>query len=289
MRVRHWRRSRDVPTPPERAGDALDELTTIMPEQATSNCSLFRTGVILTAAISLLCASCAATKDFATGVVEGPAEDPGLRRTVIIDPGYQPLSRALESAEAVAEDSAGAGHRLSVSIVDSGNASRLRDVDLSSANGGDLRRQSRNGPSRTKEAEHNAQAVTAAIRGELDAFSYTGSGADLFGAIGRAATGRPAPDQVVLITGGGVHQTADLNLVADYGRVAHLVEAIPALVAPDTELVIVGVADFTGSETTPTIEFTDAVNHLWESACAAWQVKDCVLASDIDILETLGG
>ena len=296
MRVRHRRRSRSVPTPPQRDHDALDELVAIVPEQATSNCTLFGVGVILIAAISMLCAGCATTKEIASkaadGVEEavgGPSEDPGLRRTVIIDPGYQPLSRALESAEAVADDSAGAGHRLAVRIVDSGNASSLRDVDLSSANGGDLRRQSRNGPGRREEAEHNARAVTAAIRDELDDFSYTGSGTDLFGAIERSASGRPAPDQVVLITGGGVHQTADLNLVADYDRVAQLVKAIPPLVAPDTELVIVGVADFTGSETTPTIEFTDAVTHLWESACATWQVRDCVLASGTDVLETLGG
>ena len=265
-------------------------------ERAKSKCVLVPVGVILIAVISVLCAGCAATRDVtskAAGEVEGAfsglPEDLGLRRAVIIDPGYQPLNLVLDTATAVVEDSAGAGHRLSIHVVDGGNASSLRDVDLSAANDGDLRREARNGPGRREEAERNAHAVTDAIRAHLSDFAYTGSGADLFGAVGRAASGRPAPDQVVLITGGGVHQTAGLDLVADYRQVEDLADAIPRLTAPDTALVVIGVADFSGAETTPTIEFTDAVAEMWEAACLAWQLRECTLASDAAVLETLEG
>lgn len=267
------------------------------PERTASQCLRIPIGVLATAAaVLLVCTGCAATKEVAStaagGVEEafsGLPEDPGLRRTVIIDPGYQPLNRVLKTAEAVIGDSADAGHRLSIHLVDGGNASSLRDVDLSSANDGDLRREARNGPGRREEAERNAEAVTDAVRAELADFSYTGSGADLFGAIDRVTASRIAPEQVVLITGGGVHQTAELNLVADYQQVAELAQAIPLLVAPGTELVVIGVADFTGAETTPTAEFTDAVDELWEAACEAWQFHECILATDVAVLATLGG
>ena len=250
----------------------------------------------LVAAFALICMGCATANEVAskaTGGVEeaftGLPEDPGLQRTVIIDPGYQPLNRVLKTTAAVVVDSADAGHRLSIRLVDGGNASSLRDVDLSSVNDGDLRREARNGPGRREEAERNAEAVTDAVRAELSDFAYTGSGADLFGAIDRAAAGRVAPDQVVLITGGGVHQTAGLNVVADYQQVADLVDTIPGLAAPDTDLVVIGAADFTGAETTPTIEFTDAVTQLWEAACTTWQFRECILANDAAVLETLEG
>ena len=275
--------------------DAPDAPAVTAPERARSKCALVLIGAIAAvAAILLACAGCAATTDVASKAAGGVEEaftglpaDPGLRRTVIIDPGYQPLNRVLKTATAVVEDSAGAGHRLSIRLVDGGNASSLREVDLSAVNDGDLRREASNGPGRREEAQHNAEAVTYAMRAELSDFAYTGSGADLFGAIGRAAASRVTPDQVVLITGGGVHQTAGLNLVADYQRVAELTDTLPVLAAPDTDLVVIGVADFTGAETTPTIAFTDAVVELWETACAAWQFRECILATDAAVLETL--
>lgn len=261
-----------------------------------SNISFPLGAIALAAVFALLCMGCATAGEVASsaagGVEEaftGPPEDPGLRRTVIIDPGYQPLDRVLKTTEAVVEDSAGAGHRLSIRLVDGGNASSLRDVDLSSVNDGDLRREASNGPGRNEEAERNAEAVTGIVRAELADFAYTGSGADLFGAIDRTAAGRLAPDQIVLITGGGVHQTSELNLVADYQQVAELTHTIPVLTAPDTDLVVIGVADFTGTETTPTIEFTDAVTELWEAACVAWQFQECILATDAAVLMTLEG
>ena len=246
--------------------------------------------------MALICAGCATANDVASkaagGVEEaftGLPEDPGLRRTVIIDPGYQPLHRVLRTAAAVVADSANAGHRLTVRLVDGGNASSLRDMDLSAVNDGDLRREARNGPGRSEEAERNAEAVTVALQAELSDFAYTGSGSDLFGAIHRAAVGGVTPDQIVLITGGGVHQTEELNMVADYRQIADLVETIPGLTAPDTDLVVLGAADFSGSETTPTIEFTDAVTQLWEAACTVWQFRECVLATDTAVLGTLEG
>lgn len=243
-----------------------------------------RAAAALLAAL-LAAAGCATVKEAAVGL----PPDEGIRRSLIIDPGYQPLSRSLEAAEAVAADSAHRGHRLSVRVVDGGNASSLRHVDLTAANGGDLRREARNRPGRDEEAERNTAAVAAAIRSGLDDFAYSGSGADLLGAVERVASSRPAPDQVVLITGGGVHQTAEANLVADYRRVDELAAAIPPLQALEVQLVIIGAGDFAGARTTPTAEFTDAVTRLWEAACEMWQVRRCVLASGTDVLETLEG
>ena len=251
---------------------------------------------LVVAVLALVCTGCATANEVASKAAGGAEEafvglpeDPGLRRTVIIDPGYQPLHRVLKTAAAVVADSANAGHRLTIRLVDGGNASNLRDVDLSAVNDGDLRREARNGPGRSEEAERNAEAVTVALQAELSDFAYTGSGADLFGAIARAAVGGITPDQIVLITGGGVHQTEELNLVADYRQVADLFETIPGLTAPDTDLVVFGAADFSGAETTPTIEFTDAVSQLWEAACTSWKFRECVLATDTAVLGTLEG
>lgn len=235
-----------------------------------------------------LAAGCGAVSGAKQAVV-GPAEDPGLRRTIIVDPGYQPLNRTLAAADEVVADSARSGHRIRVIVVEGGNASSAREVDLAHVNNGDLRRHARNGPGREEEARRNSEAVALAVQTELAGFSYTGSGADLFGAITRAAHGMPAPDQVVLITGGGVHRTADLDMIRDFQQASRLVGVVPFVSAPDTDLVVLGAADFTGSEPTPTLEFTDAVAALWRQACTAWQLRSCTLAGDPEFLHTLEG
>lgn len=221
--------------------------------------------------------------------VTGPPDDAGLRRTIIIDPGYQPLDQILTLAEETVRDSAHSGHRIKILLVDGGNASSARQIDLAEANGGDLRRHARNGPGRSAEAERNAEAVFPEIRAELADFSYTGSGADLFGAIGRATSGLPPADQVVLITGGGVHRTDELDIVRDYQQASDLFAAIPAIRAPNTDLIVVGAADFTGSTPAPTREFTDAVASLWQQACNSWDINSCTLASDASVLDALEG
>ena len=233
-----------------------------------------------------LAAGCGAVSGAKEAVV-GPPDDAGLRRTIIIDPGYQPLDRILTLTEETVEDSAHSGHRIQVLLIDGGNASSARQVDLAEANGGDLRRQARNGPGRSEEAERNAQAVIQAIQAQLVDFSYTGSGADLFGAIGRATSGLPGADQVVLITGGGVHRTVELDVVRDYQQKSELLAAIPAIAAPDTDLIVLGAADFTGSTPAPTREFTDTVASLWQQACNTWDVKSCTLASDAGVFDAL--
>lgn len=213
--------------------------------------------------------------------------DPGVRRTIIIDPGHRPVDQILDQVHAVAVDSASRGQRITVRLVGGGNADAWRAVDLSSAHGGDLRREAQNPTHLRKEANANAEAVTAAVAAALRGFAYDGSGADLFGAIRRAATDPVLPREVVMVTGGGVHQTAALDTVSGYGNLPRLLDAIPAIEAPETEVVIIGAGDFTGAATTPSGEFSAAVAELWDHACARWRLRTCALADNPDYLAAL--
>ena len=244
------------------------------------------------AVLGLLAASCAAADVLsdANTILGSPPEDPGHRVVMIVDPGYQPLDRVMSSTEEVVKESAARGHRIRIFLVDSGNAAAMREVDLSSVNGGDLRRKSKNTPGRNREAERNTEEIVALLRTAVSEFRYDGSGADLFGAIRRVAKDPVA--RVVLVTGGGVHQSAGLDplAVSDYALIPGLVYDIPSIAAPHTDLVVLGVADFSGAERTPTIEFTDGIAQLWDAACAAaWQFRNCILADDVSVLEALEG
>ena len=222
----------------------------------------------------------------------GPAEDPDFHRTILVEPGYRSPDDIEALAESVIADSAASGHRIAIRILAGGNASTARAVDLAVADDGDLRRRARNQFGRQEEAEHNTRAVTAAIGAALAALADanpTGpdTGSDLFGAIRRAATSLVTPDEVILITGGGVQRSAQLDLLEGYRHVPELVRAIPEIRAPETDLIVLGVADFSGGETIPSIAFTDAVTQVWEAACGIWVLRSCTLATDAAVLDEL--
>ena len=222
----------------------------------------------------------AGAKSFAVG----PAGDEGLRRTIIVDPGYHSLTMVEKRVESVIADSAAAGNRVRVVIVGSGNSSAWTPVDLSAVNDGDLRRHATNSHGRSEEARANVDAVMTEVRTALAAFSSDGTGADLFGAIRRAVSDPVAVPQVVLITGGGVHQSSDLDIIAGYTEVADLLPSIPAVVGPDTDVFILGAADFSGVPEAPPIDFTDAVATLWQEACHRWELRSCHIADSDDVL-----
>ena len=222
----------------------------------------------------------------------GPAADPDFHRTILVEPGYRSPDDIEALAEPVIADSAASGHRIAIRILAGGNASTARAVDLAVADDGDLRRRARNQFGRQEEAERNTRAVTAAIGAALAALADanpTGpdTGSDLFGAIRRAATSPVTPDEVILITGGGVQRSAQLDLLEGYRHVPEMVRAIPEIRAPETDLIVLGVADFSGGETIPSIAFTDAVTQVWEAACGIWVLRSCTLATDAAVLDEL--
>ena len=219
-------------------------------------------------------------KNFAVGA----PDDEGLRRTIIVDPGYHSPSMVENRVESVIADSAAAGNRIRVVIVGSGNSSAWTPVDLSAAKGGDLRRHAGNGHGRSEEQRINVDAVMAEVRTALASFSSDGSGADLFGAIQRAVSDPVGAPQVVLITGGGVHQSSDLDIIAGYTEVADLLPSIPAVVGPGTDVFILGAADFSGVPEAPSIHFTDAVATLWHEACRRWELRSCHLSDSATVL-----
>lgn len=239
---------------------------------------------VLLAGLIALLAGCggngitSAAKTFAVG----PPDDEGLRRTIIVDPGYHSPSMVEKRVESVVADSAAAGHRIRIAIVGSGNSSAWTPVDL--ANDGDLRREARNSHGRSEEQSANVEAVMADVRTALARFSNDGTGADLFGALARAVADPVGAAQVVLITGGGVHQSSELDIIAGYGEVADLLPWIPAVVGTETDVFILGAADFSGVSEAPPIDFTDAVATLWQEACRQWELRSCQLADDADVL-----
>ena len=241
------------------------------------------------ATLIALLAGCDA-KSGAKSMVVGPSEDKGLGRTIVVDPGYQSLSMVEKRVESVIADSAAAGNRIRIVIVDSGNSSAWTPVDLSAANDGDLRRTASNSHGRSKEQRNNVDTVMAAVRSALASSSSDGTGADLFGAIRRAVKNSETR-QVVLITGGGVHQSSDLDMIAAYHdmiaghtELADLLPSIPTVVGPDTEVFVLGAGDFSGVPEAPPIDFTEAVATLWQEACHRWELRSCHLADSAGAL-----
>jgi len=90
--------------------------------------------------------------------------------------------------------------------------------------------------------------------------------------------------QVVLITGGGVHQSSELDIIAGYDEVENMLSSIPMVVGADTDVFILGAADFSGVPEAPPIDFTEAVATLWQAACLQWELRSCHLADTTDVL-----
>ena len=222
----------------------------------------------------------------------GRAEEPAAVISIIISLDGLPLAEIVDRTESVVARSAVSGDRISVSVLSGGNASTARAVDLSEVHDGDLQHRARNDFGRKQESERNTRAVMTAIGAEITALARAGpargdTGNDLFGAIRRAAMSPATPDRVTLITFGAVHRTAGLDLLKGYRDVPELVQAIPEVRAPGTDLIVLGVADFSGAETIPSIAFTDAVTELWEAACGVWVLRSCTLATDPAVLDEL--
>jgi len=240
----------------------------------------------LLAGLIALLAGCSGSEIASTakGFAAGPPDDEGLRRTIIVDPGYHSPAMVDKRIESVVTDSAAAGHRIRIAIVGSGNSSAWTPVDLSAAKGGDLRREARNSHGRSVEQRANVETVMAEVRTALAESRNDGTGADLFGAIERAVSDPVGASQVVLITGGGVHQSSELDIISGYTDVEDLLPSIPEVIGANTDVFILGAADFSGVAEAPPIDFTDAVATLWQEACRQWDLRSCQLADDADVL-----
>lgn len=249
--------------------------------------------IAVLAVLALLLSGCGAASSAASGVRQaafGLDPDPGVRRTVVVEPGYWSKGDIRSELQRIVQQSADRGQILTMLFVDGGNASSAQRVDLSEVNGGDLRRHAESPTGRQTEADKNTAAVMSAVDRELQEFAYTGTGVDLFGAIERAI-GSPQsstrPSEVVVLTGGGVHQSATLDLVAGFNDVDRLVDNLPPLDASHVSLLVIGVNDFREAEEDPSTLFTETIQNVWDAGCAKWTLRSCDLASSASAIDEL--
>ncbi|MGH9230735.1 MAG: hypothetical protein ACRD07_18740 [Acidimicrobiales bacterium] len=224
-------------------------------------------GVVMLALVSTACGSV------------GDQSTPDLQPRVVLivhvgdaDPG-QIRGDVRDLVMAAAHD----GARLEVYALDSGSAASMSQVVLSDeANGGNFVLTGGNQRYRDQEALRYADLVMRDLDALFDTATASPTGADVIGAIvyGVAAVDRLPGDgsaTVSLITGGGVHRTRALDLVAEEvspenaAEVASRVEplAVPAGVVVEVR----GVGRFEGAIPPVDPQFAQGVRMFWEVLC----------------------
>jgi hypothetical protein len=225
---------------------------------------VFRHGLVVAVAV-LLAAGC--------------AETAGSVRThvvLIIHRGEAGLEQVLRDTEEAVLAAASEGGRLDVYLLDSGSAASMRRIDLSErVNGGDFRLKGANDRFRMAEARRYTYLTMSELEPLIAQARTSPTGADLFGAVpaGVDAVGRTAAGEgrVVLVTGGGVHRTAALDLVAadvTPETAAQVAAQIPPLELPaGIGVEIYGVGRFEGAATPVLPRFAAGVTIVWETWC----------------------
>jgi hypothetical protein len=174
------------------------------------------------------------------------------------------------------------GARLEVYALDSGSAVSMSQVPLSDeVNGGDLVLTGENQAYRNQEARHHGELVMRDLGSLLDATASSPTGSDVIGGVrfginAVLSLSGVGPATVSVVTGGGVHRTGALDLVA--ARVspenAALVAAgVPSLEIPSGVVVeLWGVGRFEGANPPVDPQFAAGVRMFWEELC-----RQCLL------------
>jgi hypothetical protein len=169
------------------------------------------------------------------------------------------------------------GARLEVYVLDSGSAASMSHVALSAeANGGDFVLTGGNQRYRDQEARRYTDVVMQDLDPAFDAPSSP-TGADVVGAIafGISAVERlpgAGAATVSLVTGGGVHRTASLDLATanvtpeSATRIASQIE--PLDVPSGIVVELRGVGRFEGANPPVDPQFAHGVRVFWEALCS---------------------
>lgn len=202
----------------------------------------------------------------------------GDRREValVLDLGYATVEDLVAAAKPTIDTAAAQGGTLRAFVVTSGSAGSLTPIRFSNAaGGGNFTPEGRNRRAWDEEASVFADAAADDVRAVLGSLAPSPTGRDLVGGVNRAiealADSDTATRQVVLVSGGGVQQTAMVDLVATPvtpANAAELAAAAPIDLTEGVTLVVVGAARFSGVEPPPDGEFVNGVEAYWRAQCA---------------------
>lgn len=221
-------------------------------------------------AVAVLGTSCS-TVSAALGQFDGDRRIVAL----VIDSGYATSAELMSAIEPTVEATASEGGNLRAFVVTSGSAGSTRELSFSDeAGGGDFAPDGANQHAWDEAAVRFTEAALDDIESELATSSGASpTGADLVGALNDAidlaeasASGRRA--HAVLVTGGGVHRTADLDLVASRVSVdnaAELAQAAPLRLVDDVDVEIVGAGRFESVDRPLDPAFVRGIEAFWRA------------------------
>lgn len=220
---------------------------------------------------SIAFTGCAQVKG-AVGIFPG---DRG-RAVVVIHTGTASPDELLADVRVVVHKVAADGATLEVLMMHGGSAGSMIPVPFSDlAGNGRFMPTSKNSKHWPDEAAAFENAAMADIakqlgpRPKLDA-----TGADLAGAVRRAIEAATklngaGPLQAVLVTGGGAHQAADVDLVRDHvtkENAAELAQLVPQIDTRGVAVKLVGIGRFPGIAVDQA--FADGVIAWWQEVCS---------------------
>lgn len=227
--------------------------------------------------LAFACGACAPVGNQSQGGLDSQP-----RVVLIVHKGDADAAQVRRDVQEVVAAAAHGGARLEVYALDSGSAASMSQVPLSDrANSGNLVLTGENRAYRDQEALRYTELVMRDLDLLFDTAASSPTGSDLMGAVDfgvMAVDSLPGdgPATVSVITGGGVHRTGALDLVAaevspeNAGQVAAEVE--PLDVPADVVVELRGVGRFEGA--TPPVDprFAAGVRAFWEALC-----RRCVL------------
>jgi hypothetical protein len=226
---------------------------------------------------ALACGACAPVGNQLPG-----DQDSQPRVVLIVHRGDADAAQVRRDVQEVVAGAAMEGARLEVYALDSGSAASMSQVPLSDeANGGDLVLTGENRAYRDQEARRYMELVLRDLEPLFDATASSPTGSDVIGAVRfgvmevHSLRGR-GPATVSVITGGGVHRTGALDLVAakvSPENAAQVAAGIPRLDIPsDVVVELRGVGRFEGAIPPVDPQFAAGVRVFWEELC-----RDCAL------------
>lgn len=204
---------------------------------------------------------------------------------LVVDQGYLTVQETMTLVRPVVAFVAENGGDVAVRVVGTGNAAASGPLPLASVNGGSLHREACNDGARHDEALANTDAVLDEIETALAATAAqaeaNATGRDLLGALEAASrrvvdSSTAGGHSIVLVTGGGVHQTADRDLIAAYSSGEDgAFSDVPALAAGAADIVIVGAGAFPGIEEPPPTDLSAKLRAFWDDVCAEATAAAC--------------
>jgi hypothetical protein len=239
-------------------------------------------GALLTPVL-LGSAACGAPAAAIKGLNEARGQFTGSqgRIVLVIDPGVAPPQLLRRDLDPVIAQAATDGARVQALVLNGGSAASMTNVGFSAAaGGGDFYPPGANPAAWRLTATNFANAALEDLAPALTpdpALAATGN--DLAGAVQVAITAvqempGSGPLQVVVITGGGVQRTAQLDLIAAHvspSNAAALAEKVPPITPDGVDVEMVGVGQFPGMPVDPV--FADGVAAWWHDVCPQCQFR----------------